>query len=84
MIEISYSNGHVVTAATLADAIAHVTAAYPEAVFYRKAGWDVVCVEAVEEQALQREGARLLAWAREAESRPEDGARAVASLRWHA
>ena len=82
MIEIVYSNGRTVTEATLEHALAHIRAEYPEAVFYDQAGWEVGCVDEHDEQALQREEARILAWATEAESIQDDGVRAVASLRW--
>jgi hypothetical protein len=82
MIEIRYSDGSSATDPTLAGAIAQVQATYPEAVFIDQSGWEVVSADEDDEAALRTEHARLLVWATAAASEGDDGAHAVAALRW--
>jgi hypothetical protein len=82
MIEITYTNGSNATVPTLAEAVEQVRTHYPDAVFYDDSGWEVIYGAPCGEIDLQREGTRMLAWEDAAASENDDGARAVASLRY--
>jgi hypothetical protein len=84
MYTIHYSNGQSpVDVTTLQDALDHLTAEYPAAVFVTDDGIDLICEDATTDEDLRsRDGARVLCWADEASSRNDDGAHAVASIRW--
>lgn len=84
MIQIRYTNGMTETMHTLEDAFGRVQEGYPDAVFFDASGWQVIVPDADNAVALQREGARILAWADEQASQNDDGAKAIASLRWQA